>query len=75
LNLFDVLDKAFGVSLDEALAVYGADSGFERKKWEGHKKNFGFHRWSFSKDLKVRTCVLCGKSEPTPPELFRSNKQ
>jgi hypothetical protein len=70
LRFFDVLDKAFGISMDEALAIYGADSGFERKRYVGHKGNFDFHRWSYSKDLKVRTCDLCGKSEPTPPDAI-----
>jgi hypothetical protein len=40
-----------------------------------HKSNFGFHRWSYSVDLKVRCCVLCGKSESTPSELFFSYRK
>jgi hypothetical protein len=37
---------------------------------DSHKVNFGFCRWSYSEDLKMRTCSLCSKTEATPDELL-----
>jgi hypothetical protein len=35
-----------------------------------HKDTFGFCRWTYSKDLKQRTCSLCDKTEPTPYDFL-----